>query len=170
MKQHISPRTPRHQRRIGGRSQDDHVEDTYKASRKLAEPTVCAVCGAVFHEGRWQWRRRPAKAEETTCQACHRIKDKYPAGILTLKGAFPKRHRDEILGLARHNEELEKKDHPLNRIMDVAEKGDEIVITTTDIHLPRRIGDALRHAYHGELDFHYDKGHYFIRVNWLREE
>lgn len=36
-------------------------------------------------------------------------------------------------------------------------------------HLPRRIADALHHAYKGELDIHYDEEGYFVRVNWKRE-
>ena len=50
--------------------------------------------------------------------------------------------------------------------MDIKEEGGGIVITTTDIHLPRRIGEALHHAYHGDLDFHYIKESYLIRVRW----
>jgi hypothetical protein len=170
MKQHISPRASRRKRRIAGRAQDPHVDDPYKAQHKPPEPSVCSACGAVFHEGRWRWMMRPPEAEETVCQACHRIKDGYPAGTLMLKGAFLRHHRDEVLALARHNEELEKKEHPLNRIMGIEQDGDRIVISTTDIHLPRRIGEAMRHAYHGKLDFQYDADSYFIRVSWEREE
>jgi hypothetical protein len=32
------------------------------------------------------------------------------------------------------------------------------VVTTTDIHLPRRVGHALEHAYKGKLDVHYSEG------------
>jgi hypothetical protein len=43
-----------------------------------------------------------------------------------------------------------------------------LVISTTDTHLPRRIGEALKHACHGELSLHYDQGEDFVRVNWTR--
>lgn len=33
----------------------EHVHDPYKTRLKLAEPTVCPKCGALFHEGRWRW-------------------------------------------------------------------------------------------------------------------
>jgi hypothetical protein len=42
----------------------------------------------------------------------------------------------------------------------------EIVITTTDIHLPRRIGDAVRRAFHGDIETNFEEGGYFVRVNW----
>ena len=75
--------------------------DTYKARHKLPEPAVCPQCGAVFHDGRWQWLVKPAQAHEETCPACHRIHDDFPAGYVTVEGPFFKEHREELLHLAR---------------------------------------------------------------------
>ena len=157
-------------RRIAGRAQNDHIIDTYKSTRRLSEPTRCPTCGAVYHRGRWQWMEHPpADAHEEVCTACHRINDKYPAGIVTLQGPFVREHKEEILKLARRQEELEKGEHPLNRIMAIEEQApDTLVVTTTDIHLPRRIGEATRRAFHGDLELHYDEQNYFVRVNWER--
>jgi len=154
----------------GDRLIREHVHDPYKTRLKLTEPTVCSQCRAVYHGGRWHWAERPDQAEEALCQACRRSNDRYPAGILTLSGAFLGEHRTEVLGLARHQEELEKGEHPLHRIMSIDEQGEVIVINTTDIHLPRRIGEALHSAYEGELDFHYDEESYLIRVSWKRDK
>jgi hypothetical protein len=162
--EHDIPRQPRRDRLIRER-----VHDPYKTRLKLPEPTVCPQCGAVFHDGRWQWAPRPDGAHEELCQACHRINDRYPAGEVAISGAFARQHKDEILHLARHQEELEKSEHPLHRIMEVEEHNGAVVIRTTDIHLPRRIGEALEHAYHGELDFHYEEEEYRIRVRWSRD-
>jgi hypothetical protein len=158
------PRQPRRDRMI-----HERVHDAYKTRLKLPEPTVCPQCGAVFHEGRWQWAPRPDGAHEELCQACHRINDRYSAGELTIAGDFVRRHKDEIVHLARHQEEQEKAEHPLHRIMGIEERDGAIVIQTTDIHLPRRIGEALRHAFHGDLEFHYEEEAYFIRVRWTRD-
>ena len=54
--------------------------------------------------------------------------------------------------------------------MRVEERPHSVVITTTDMHLPRRIADALRHAYKGETRVRYDEEGYFVRVNWTREK
>jgi len=56
----------------------------------------------------------------------------------------------------------------LSRIMSIDTKPEGLVISTTDSHLPRRIGEGLRHAYHGELELHYDQDEDFVRVTWTR--
>ncbi|MFQ5932201.1 MAG: hypothetical protein ACE5MM_07320, partial [Nitrospiraceae bacterium] len=62
-----------------------------------------------------------------------------------------------------------KGEHPLSRIITIEEQDGTTVIATTDTHLPRRIGEALHHAYHGELSFHYNEDEDFIRVRWARD-
>jgi len=167
MTSHRAPRPfDRSGRRRAGRAQKDAPQDPYKLVRKEHEPLVCPQCGAVYHHGRWHWSARPAEAQEQICQACHRINDHYPAGIVTLSGPLVGEHRAEMIRLARHQEDVEKQEHPLNRIIDIEETPERIVINTTDIHLPRRIAEAQERAFHGRAEFHYDEDGYFVRVNW----
>jgi NMD protein affecting ribosome stability and mRNA decay len=148
----------------------EHIHDPYKTPHKLVEPTICPECGAVFHAGRWQWMSTPpVNALKTSCQACHRIRDNYPAGIVTLSGGFLREHRAELLNLVRNQETAAKQDHPLHRIMAIDETDDSLVIKTTDLHLPRAIADAVQDAYRGDLKLHYDEEGYFLRVEWQRE-
>jgi hypothetical protein len=149
---------------------EPHRHDPYKARGKLHEPTACPKCGAVFREGRWQWVADvPKEAKRETCPACHRINDKYPAGEITLSGTFLSGHRDEIINLVRNIERAENAEHPLARIMAIDEAGGEIVVTTTDIHLPRRIAHALENAFKGDLETHYNEEEYFVRIIWERD-
>ena len=165
----LKPRNTKGRRRFG-RAQDDHILDPYKRPRKLAEPTVCPQCGAVYQNGRWHWAARPEDAHEVVCQACHRINDHYPAGIVTITNSLPAKEKAEMLNLVRHQEEAEKAEHPLNRIIDIDEGPEAIVITTTDIHLPRRIGEAIQRAFRGSHTTHFDENGYFVRVNWSRDD
>ncbi len=153
-----------------GRAQDRSVTDPYKHVRKLREPTVCPQCGAVYHHGHWHWAERPAGAHEALCQACQRINDDFPAGVVTLSGSFLEQHRGALLPIVRRQEQLEKPQHPLNRIIKVEEEADRIFVTTTDIHLPRRIGEAVHAALGGELAFKDDEDGYFLRVEWHRDD
>ena len=70
------------------------------------------------------------------------------------------------MGLAHNEEMAEKGEHPLNRIMGIQESEEGLVINTTDIHLPRRIGEAVKRAFHGTLDMQFDDASYFVRVEW----
>ncbi|RPI45791.1 MAG: ATPase [Betaproteobacteria bacterium] len=145
-----------------------HVDDSYKARGKPHDPTVCPACKAVFHDGRWRWMPAPSPAREEPCPACHRIRDDQPAGYVKLEGAFLREHRDEILALVRNLEQKEKAAHPLQRIMKIADEADGVLVTTTDSHLARNVGEALRHAYQGELEIHYNPDDNLARVHWKR--
>ncbi len=100
------------------------------------------------------------------CPACHRIHDKFPAGFVTLKGEYSKLHREELLQLVKNIAERAKREHPLERIMAIEDEKDAILVTTTNIHLARGIGEALHHAHHGELEFHYNDEQNLLRVHW----
>lgn len=154
--------------RRGDRRVEEYEHDTYKSKGKVKEPTACSRCGAVYQKGRWTWNPRPSGAYEVLCPACHRIADHCPKGLVTLAGAFLEEHKQEILGLARNEEEREKGQHPLARIMRIEPQGADILVSTTDMHLARRIGEAIHHAYQGELSLQYDEAEDFIRVSWMR--
>lgn len=148
--------------------QDDIVHDPYFQRHKPAEPAGCSECGAVFHEGRWQWLVMPVGAHLMRCPACSRIHDDMPAGWVTIEGEFASAHADELMELARNLEAREKAAHPLQRIMTVKRDGPRTVLTTTGLHLARGIGDAFHRAYKGELNVHYSPDEYRVRVNWRR--
>jgi hypothetical protein len=145
--------------------------DPYKSRGKPADGTVCPDCGAAFMEGRWQWAGRQLKETHSEpCPACRRIRDRYPAGEVVMSGGFLAAHRQEILRLVGNVAEAEKREHPMQRIIAIDDTAkDKVVITTTDLHLPRRIGHALVDAYKGELETHYDEAGYFVRIVWKRE-
>lgn len=142
--------------------------DAYHTSDKLPEPTVCNECGALFITGRWTWKEAPAGAHTTTCPACRRISQDYPAGIIELKGPFLRIHREEILNLIHNVELQEKGERPLERIMKIREHPELTTVTTTGVHLARRIGEALSRSYNGNFSFTYADGEKNIRVYWER--
>lgn len=161
-----SRRTHNSHRQMQVMTEAEH--DPYKDKGKPAGHAVCPDCSAVFERGRWQWGARHADAREERCPACRRIKDKLPAGFVRLEGPFLDAHRDEILHLVRNHEERAKAEHALERIMAIEPHADHTLITTTELHLARGIGEALQHAYQGKLDIHYNDAEALVRVRWQR--
>ena len=160
---------PRHDE-IKSHHIEEEVHDPYKARKKPHAPLLCPKCGAVNVGGRWQWAKEKHEGlEEELCPACHRIHDNFPAGEVILSGSFLAKHAREIIDLARNTEKAEREDHPLQRIVSIKEDGDALVISTTDIHLPRRLGHAIVDAHKGDLDTHYDREGYFVRIEWRRD-
>ena len=148
--------------------QEKH-HDVYREERKWPEPTSCTQCHAVFQGGRWQWPEdTPSEANNVICPACQRIADKYPAGHIELKGAFLEDHWEEIKNLIYNEEKKEKGEHPQERIMAVEKEDALAVITTTGIHIARRLGDAISRSCSGELSYSYGDGEKTIRILWSR--
>ena len=163
----MSAREPRaHDKSHRDRQIDEVLHDPYHARSKPAEPAVCPQCGLVYHKGRWQRATRPAQANEHVCPACHRINDRAPAGYVTLSGPYVTAHEDELLRLVRNEAGRQGQDHPLARVMDIERREGTVTVTTTDVHLARRIGDALHAAFHGDLTTKYSADEYRVRVNW----
>jgi hypothetical protein len=157
-----------HERQRHDRQIDEVVHDAYRERHRPAGPAVCPTCGVVYEQGAYHWKPRPSGAHEHACPACRRIVDGYPAGYLTLDGEFFRAHRDEIMGMVHNEAARARAEHPLERIMAIEEQDGHVLITTTDMHLPRRIGDALHRAYRGESETKYAPDEYLVRVRWRR--
>jgi len=142
--------------------------DTYEEKGKWPEPTLCTKCGAVFAGGRWSWKKTDGEAHRGMCPACRRTVEHCPAGYVDIQGPFFADHRDEIINIVHNVETQEKERHPLERIMRVEEEGARALVTTTGIHIARRIGDALSRSCKGELDVQYPESEKSIRVYWKR--
>jgi len=140
--------------------------DPYQARRKPHSPSVCPVCRLVFSNGRWQQGAAPADSHSEICPACHRIRDGFPAGYLTIEGPFAFEHRADVLRTARNFADRMQAEHPLQRIMGVEESDEKVVITTTDVHLVQGMGRALHDAFRGNLEFRFNESEYLLRVHW----
>jgi len=153
-------------RRYRDRVYDDLRHDPYQAKGKYKEPAACGGCGAVFHHGRWAWRPAIAGTASTECPACHRRRDGQPAGFITLAGVRTAEEREELVRLVRNVEKHENAEHPLHRIIAIEQDADAIRVTTTDTHLPQRIGESVRRARKGTLGIVYGQDEYVVRVQW----
>lgn len=146
--------------------------DPYRLSYQFPDGTACKVCGAEFAHGRWQWpeTKKAKGTARATCPACRRISDGYCAGELTISGAFFREHRSDVEALLDAEAQIETDEHPLNRIASTEPFGNGFRVVTTDVHLARRLGEALHNAYEGDLDITYPPDSETVTVRWVRED
>ncbi|CAN7478516.1 MULTISPECIES: BCAM0308 family protein [Pseudomonas] len=161
--------------------QQSHKDKLFKASthdpycsQRVEGSAICSQCGAVYHAGNWTWSRPENTvvhgAKDTTCPACRRVADDMPAGTLTLSGSFLQKHRDEIIHLMEHTEKAEKAEHALERIIKLSDSADDLIVTTTGIHLANRLSHALESAFKGKSDYRYGADQYGVSIHWTRDE
>lgn len=145
--------------------------DRDRAHQHHAGHQHCSGCGAYFSTGRWSWQAPPADSpcETVTCPACRRIAEHDAAGNLSLSGAFLQAHRTEIVNLIRHTEAQESKEHALERLIDIADEGERLMVSTTGTHLANRIAHALEAAYDGTAHYTYTDNETHLDVSWKRD-
>jgi hypothetical protein len=149
---------------------EDYNHDPYFTRTKLRDPSVCAQCGVVFHNGIFGWTSPiPPDSVKMVCPACRRISDDFEGGVVTLEGLFLESHRQDIMNIIKNTENAQKARRPLDRIMKITDSPHKIEVTTTYEHLARRIGEAVNNACKGTLELQYGEGKKHIRVRWRRD-
>ena len=150
--------------------------DPYASKGAGADLSVCGGCHAVYTKKRWSFdpavsviATKNRQAVTIVCPACLKIRDNFPGGIVTLKGAFVLAHKQEILHLVKNEEEGARGFNPLERVMSVKENGyGSIIISTTNEKLAQRLGRAIKKAFHGEVKYHWSNDNKLARVDWER--
>lgn len=153
----------RHEQRLEGLE-----ADAYRPRKKPAGTARCRGCGAVYRRGRWAWQPSGEAPRSVLCPACRRVREGQPAGYVMIEGEYQREHRDDIVRRVRRCEASEMREHPLQRIIALKPDRDALLVTTTDSHLARRIGEALAKSYKGRVDFLYAKEDNLLRVFWRR--
>lgn len=143
-------------------------EDSYRDDLRLANFAECPRCGAVYVAGRWTWQARREGAQAHLCPACRRIEERLPGGYLAINGAFAAANRGQILSLIDARAVRERDEHPLQRLMSIDAKIDELRVATTDGRLARTLGRAIESAFKGELRVRCGEDG-VTRVAWRRD-
>ncbi|MBI5408820.1 MAG: ATPase [Nitrospirae bacterium] len=153
----------------------DTCGDPYLLQDVPYETAVCKRCRAIYQNKRWcmdeelyqkmsEWKG----LNKILCPACQKIKDKFPGGIVTLKGAFLKEHKGEILNLIKNEEQRAIAFNPLERIMGINDIDDGMELTTTNEKLAQRIGKSVYKAYQGKVGYKWSQDTKLLRVEWKR--
>lgn len=152
----------------------DTYTDPYLPKKGPHDMARCKECNAIYHNKRWSLDEEPYKKRGNNkktllvlCPACQKIRDKYPEGFVTLKGDYLKEHKQDILNLIKNEQERAIGLNPLERIIELKDRGDIIDISTTNEKLAQRIGKKVHKACQGELEIKWTKDK-ITRVVWQR--
>lgn len=151
--------------------------DPYSPRVDPGEVAVCTECHALYQRRHWFFdeelyfheRVRP-ETRKILCPACQKIRDRYAEGQVVLRTSpFLTTHKDEILRLVRNEEGRAKGMNPLERIIEIGESAEGVIITTTNEKLAQRIGRSLKSAYQGHTSYRWSDPK-FLSVEWQRPE
>ncbi|HBH60831.1 MAG TPA: ATPase [Nitrospiraceae bacterium] len=153
----------------------DNTADPYLTLEGMNGMAVCKKCHAVFINKRWTLdedlydkKIKKKGTGKVVCPACRKVKDKFPGGIVKLKGEFLAEHRREIMSLIKNEEQRARGFNPLERIMSIHDVESGIEITTTNEKLAQRIGKSLQKAYQGRVYYKWSDDTKLLRAEWQR--
>lgn len=163
-------------RNVMARDQLDDWDDPYIPDGHYPDGTVCKGCGAIYQNQHWAWDdqkrdllRNSGAANEVLCPGCRIASSRDPQGIVTLKGDYWPQHREDIINLIHNEERRGAEVNPLERIIQIREEGDALIIETTTEKMGQRIGRAIHKAHKGDIQYNWSgEGNHLVRVNWER--
>ena len=152
----------------------DTCKDPYLQKERQHDMAMCKQCHAIYHNKRWSFdeklyikERDHKKTLLVLCPACQKIRDKYAEGFVTLKGDYLKEHKQDILNLIKNYDQRAMGYNPLERIIEIKDRGSVVEITTTHEKLAQRIGKKVHKACQGELEIKWTEDR-VTRVVWSR--
>lgn len=148
-------------------------KDPYMNLVAPADMSFCSGCNAIYHNKRWRLATEAELKEsstlaQATCPSCHKISDNFAGGYVTLKGEFLVDHKDEILNLIWNNEDLARHNNPLDRIIEIKDKGEVVEVMTTTDKFAQRLGRIIGKSYSGSVEYKWSDDVRIARVTWVR--
>jgi NMD protein affecting ribosome stability and mRNA decay len=152
-------------------------QDPYAMLKAPKGPAMCRKCGAMYADKRWSFDAVKApklaaspRTQKLVCPACQKIRDDYPEGIVTLTWSDLREHEAEIRGLIGNVEARAVSVNPLDRVMKIVRRKNDLEIQTTNDRLAQRIGRALVRSYKGKADYNWAHRDMMVRVTWQGPE
>ena len=148
---------------------DMTLGDPYAEAERPLNPAVCTDCGAIFKNGQWAWGTPSRDAVRTLCAACLRVRDRFPAGHVTLRGPWVDSHKAELCKLVADHEAQTNRERPLERVIGIdSGQHSGLTITTTGRHLARTLAHAVQDNFEGRLRVRFEADDNLVQAVWSR--
>lgn len=158
-----------------------------KEKRKTGGMRLCDNCGAVYFDGHWhtapalsmllkqEKAKKPSK-DHDLCIQCRwasrggaTVKSGFE-GLVTLDGLTDLEEKAEILATARNVAKKAQQRDPEDHIIAIEDRGERVVISTTENQLAAAIGKAVDAAFKGgKLTITWGDDDLPVRVYWKRK-
>jgi NMD protein affecting ribosome stability and mRNA decay len=152
-------------------------QDPYAMLKAPKGPAICRKCQAIYAKKRWYFDEVVARklaasprTQKLVCPACQKTRDDYPEGLVTLKWSDLRDHEAEIRGLIANVEARAVSVNPLDRVMKIVRRKNELEVQTTNDRLAQRLGRALVRAYKGRAAYKWAHRDMMVRVTWQGPE
>lgn len=118
----------------------------------------CSGCGIVYYHKSWHhaledWKHLKGneRIKFVLCPACRMIKDKRFEGELTVSGIGSRKLKVEIKRALENSGELAFRRDPLDRIIEIEEENNQLVVRTTENQLAVKLAKKIKSTFGGEM-------------------
>lgn len=142
---------------------------------------VCPDCKSAFFDKAWHHMMEEDKhfsvekdknIKFEICPACNMLKKKMFEGEIVIKLNLAGEHpiiKNDVLGAIKNSDELARQRDPMDRVLWMEDKGNEIKVYTSENQLAVIIGKKLDSSFPGgQLKIDHSHGEDLIRVFWER--
>lgn len=137
--------------------------DSYRPAEAM-HPAICRQCRAAHFRGRWRWDAAPPDLPPVLCPACERMRDGVAAHVVELCGDLPP-HWGEVKSIVAQVERTEYAERPLERVMKIESDDESLFVSTTGLHVARRLVAALARRFRRGVRLSFGEG--WTRLDWL---
>lgn len=158
-----------------------------KNAKKQKGVLVCDRCDSIFYDGHWHTDAHGAEAikehkprsakQEALCPACTYVMsgegkaDSDFEGQVTLDGLFDAKEKAEVLLTIRNLARASVEKDPQDQVIAIDDKGDRVIIATSDNQLAVRMGKKIDESFKGgTLRIVFSDDDLPTRVYWKHKE
>jgi len=147
------------------------VKEESEAGPGRKEFVFCSGCGIVYYHKFWHhaledWKHLSGRKriKFVLCPACLMIKDKKFEGELAVSGIGSRKLKEEIRNVLTNSGELAFRRDPLDRIIEIKEGKNQLVVRTTENQMAARLGKKIKLTFGGKMTVSHSREEDVMRI------